>query len=160
MGHQISNGRLDRLIARSVDRVRPFKMKRVGLLPVLLVLSPIISSQREIGNTADALQQPNLPWRHEVKKAADALRHSKLLLEQGHVYQFGVFRGRSMKALWTYLHPNKMWGLDSFQGLPATRDQSEAVPAWGRGSFAYDARQELETFIGGNRVGCRTSPPC
>ena len=57
------------------------------------------------------------------------------------IYQFGIRQGGSFKLIWELLTkaglgPNKVWGFDSFQGLP----ESEAF--WFKG--AYNAQEILK----------------
>jgi len=87
-------------------------------------------------------------WHHVTAAVANALRaHGRSILD-GQVYEFGVYDGKSMLSLWRTLRPeyempglrnNKsdvfMWGLDSFQGLPADIDEGEER-VWSKGWYS------------------------
>ena len=83
------------------------------------------------------------------------------------VYEFGVYTGRSMRGISQKLFDNnitfgRMWGFDSFEGLPP--DESTAKSnRWRKGDFnAADALRthtptelfnRLERYIGDSRIG-------
>ena len=74
------------------------------------------------------------PW------VIDNFKENKTDLSNSDIYQFGISDGRSFKLIWKLLtkaglEPNKVWGFDSFQGLP----NSEAV--WSKGE--YNAQEIL-----------------
>jgi hypothetical protein len=71
------------------------------------------------------------------------------LMLDGHVYQFGVFEGRSMRML-RRMEPFAklpMFGFDSFQGLPSNFLDSERG-LWSPGEFASDPRAQLKRELG------------
>jgi hypothetical protein len=71
----------------------------------------------------------------------------------GHVYEFGVYKGRSMRDLQTILKPVFTWGFDSFQGLPKDTAEPDKMAQWSEGAFSADPREELNRSIGVNKVG-------
>ena len=71
------------------------------------------------------------------------------LTPDGHVYQFGVFEGRSMRML-RQMEPFAklpMFGFDSFHGLPGNFLDSER-DLWSPGQFASDPRVRLKRELG------------
>ena len=58
------------------------------------------------------------------------------------VYQFGVYKGVSMKLLDNILKPNTLWGFDSFKGLPETKEKN--IRTWRVNAFKADPRNELK----------------
>ena len=69
----------------------------------------------------------------------------------GHVYEFGVFKGGSMRALHQLLKPAYIWGMDSFEGLPDYK--TEQVKWWTAGQYKDDPRAALTKAFGKSRVG-------
>lgn len=61
-----------------------------------------------------------------------------------HIYEFGVHSGKSMIELRKLLHPSKLFGFDSFQGLPETSEIN--INDWSRGRYASDRRNFLSKF--------------
>jgi len=68
----------------------------------------------------------------------------------GHAYEFGVFAGASMRTLFAQLAPPFLWGLDSFAGLPDSRE--ERLQDWTPGRYRADPRAKLAHEFPG-RVG-------
>jgi hypothetical protein len=90
------------------------------------------------------------------------------------VYQFGVYTGRSMLGISRFLKQNevpfrKLWGLDSFEGLPAEQSsetaavyQKHKASDWKEGAYnSADALHEhtyaaltakLSTFVNDTRT--------
>lgn len=58
----------------------------------------------------------------------------------GHVYQFGVYKGQSMRLLRQIFKNSSMFGFDSFEGLP--KDVRGKEP-WKPGMFRSDPRASL-----------------
>jgi hypothetical protein len=63
------------------------------------------------------------PRRHAVRDLIDRCTNNTWCPEGRDIYQFGVYTGRSMKAIASELlrsnvSYHKMWGFDSFQGIP------------------------------------------
>ena len=92
-------------------------------------------------------------WRQLIGIADAAVaEHRRADIARGHVYQFGVFTGDSMRRLFAQLPSvTYMWGFDSFKGLP--REATEAVAAWGEGEYADDPRAALRNELGQQHVG-------
>ena len=75
-------------------------------------------------------------------------RHLAAALEQarpdGLVVEFGVFQGYTLNVLARRVTPDRVWGFDSFEGLPedwqVSSDQDLAA-----GTFAVDRLPEVET---------------
>ena len=70
-------------------------------------------------------------------------KENKTDLSDSDIYQFGIRQGGSFKLIWELLtkaglQPNKVWGFDSFEGLP----NSEA--SWIKGT--YNAQEILNLF--------------
>lgn len=85
-------------------------------------------------------------WRaHALATAVAAAAHG---LNDGlwHAYEFGVYRGRSMRYLDIALHPRRWWAFDSFQGLPSSREP------WAAGTLVDDQRESLSALLGAERV--------
>ncbi|MBP6694998.1 MAG: hypothetical protein KA161_07705 [Saprospiraceae bacterium] len=59
-----------------------------------------------------------------LDRLANLIRYNELIKElEGDVAEFGVFRGGSLELL-AQLNPGKtVWGIDSFEGLPAPTDK-------------------------------------
>jgi len=85
-----------------------------------------------------------LCWRSEVlhwrSELANILKPSNLT----DVYQFGVYKGSSMKQLNTILKPNTLWGFDSFEGLPETEEQN--IRDWKVHAYRDDPRKNLKAY--------------
>jgi len=47
------------------------------------------------------------------------------VLKQGHVMEFGVWRGNSLRGICNNLAPRVVWGFDSFEGLPESWIRSD-----------------------------------
>lgn len=86
-------------------------------------------------------------WRPMVAPIAKALELRGEGVPGGHAYQFGVFTGGTMYQLWGLLRPQKMWGFDSFKGLPPEIAE-ERVEGWGAGMYSGDPRELLTRRIG------------
>ena len=72
------------------------------------------------------------------------------------MYEFGVFRGGSMRFLHTLsaFSKSKLWGFDSFEGLPDQPNETKNWSIWRAGDYAADVREELLQSLGGSsRVG-------
>jgi hypothetical protein len=86
-----------------------------------------------------------------VGAAVAAIERSDLGFKGSHSYEFGIYQGRSMDILSKVLAKDTfMWGLDSFEGLPAT---STDQPGWQMGGYSSDPRALLRKSVGKNRVG-------
>lgn len=69
----------------------------------------------------------------------------------GDIYEFGVFDGGSMFMLKKFFPHSKMWGFDSFEGLPKTQDDF-VLGEWTPGSFkASRTVDELTRKLGGKQ---------
>mmetsp|Transcript_4371 Transcript_4371/g.10352 ORF Transcript_4371/g.10352 Transcript_4371/m.10352 type:complete len:206 (-) Transcript_4371:1123-1740(-) len=67
-----------------------------------------------------AAQQPvdcAVDWRQMVRHASEALQRRGWLVQGGHVYEFGVFKGASMRALSADLQPDFMCALSQRGGF-------------------------------------------
>ena len=71
-------------------------------------------------------------WRHNIEHAVQR--------RGGHVYQFGVYGGDSMRKLHKALQPEALWGFDSFRGLPETSQPN--IKDWSAGAWVADPRKE------------------
>jgi hypothetical protein len=90
-------------------------------------------------------------WRILVPACWRVLAARGLGVVDGHVFQFGVYRGASMLELWESLRPvTYMWGFDSFRGLPQNLD---GVPKWHEGVFRHDGRVAVSAALGTRNVG-------
>ena len=74
-------------------------------------------------------------WRHSLKP---------LMLHGGHAYEFGVFKGNSMRNINSIITPEIFWGFDSFEGLPNTL--TERIHDWHKGAYRADPRVELSRY--------------
>lgn len=95
-----------------------------------------------------------------VRNSRDASHVS--LQTRRDIFEFGVYNGKSMKELHQYLPDVKIWGFDSFAGLPSDTASQQAVwaSAWGdswKNVFApgkYHAKanvvEELTSALGGS----------
>ena len=66
----------------------------------------------------------------------------------GHVVEFGVFRGKTMKHISAHFHARTCWGFDSFEGLPEpwfTRSSQDG-PSHPAGRFDLRLEAEQPTF--------------
>ena len=103
----------------------------------LVILNAAVASKAL--EKQDPLCAPHAPvgWRQVVRPLMEHLArddHEKRLLQRdGHVYEVGVFSGASMTYLWQELKPPKVWGFDSFKGLPETTSRDEWVRDWHQG---------------------------
>jgi len=66
-------------------------------------------------------------------------------LSERDVYEFGTCAGRSMKVTADFYKKNnckirKMFGFDSFEGLPEEKNDPYAHPSWYRGAFSAEIR--------------------
>jgi hypothetical protein len=57
------------------------------------------------------------------------------LLEDGDVYQFGVFQGGSLSKLVKLYNTSATWGFDTFSGLPAELPGEHTIRGWKPGTF-------------------------
>jgi len=98
-------------------------------------------------------------WRKIVLALVKALELHGANVPSGHVYQFGVFTGKSMLLLSELLRPPKMWGFDSFAGLPPSTasDTHATLVGWTEGNFGaasaarsnvVDVRRDLTLALG------------
>ena len=95
-------------------------------------------------------------WRSLLPVVFNALDHtrgdSNPTVTDGHVYQFGVFKGNSMRMLrkMRAFNESKIWGLDSFQGIPAQQKSGDfGIPRnWAPGAYAADPRTVLSKTLG------------
>ena len=90
-------------------------------------------------------------WHRMANPIARALEIHGLGVPGGHVYEFGVYGGGTMLSLWRLLRPSKIWGLDSFKGLP--QHTVEKVKGWSGGAYSKDPRQALTVKMGEMNVG-------
>jgi len=56
------------------------------------------------------------------------------LNQTGDLYEFGVFQAESMFILRKFFPSVRMWGFDSFEGLPETQDDVKQAD-WGKGAY-------------------------
>lgn len=61
-------------------------------------------------------------------------------IEDTDFYEFGIYRGKSFHKLNEYitgvnLRPNKIWGFDSFTGLPKEKEGLPIIEGWQEGHF-------------------------
>ena len=59
----------------------------------------------------------------------------RILLTEGDVYQFGVFRGGSLSKLIGIYDQSSVWGFDTFQGLPPEQSGEATISSWKQGTF-------------------------
>ena len=74
-------------------------------------------------------------------------------IHNGHVYEFGVFRGGSLRLLrsMSQFEHSFLWGFDSFEGLPT---QKSKIHNWATGKYKADPREKLLADLGGpNAIG-------
>ena len=97
-------------------------------------------------------------WRNALPPTFAALASSGLHIDpairDGDVYEFGVFRGGSMRLLhsMTAFNKSKLWGLDSFAGLPGLKGIN--LQLWATGKYSADPRTDLLRELGGEtRLG-------
>ena len=90
-------------------------------------------------------------WHRMANPIARALEIHGLGVPGGHVYEFGVYGGGTMLSLWRLLRPSKIWGLDSFKGLP--QHTVEKVKGWSGGAYSKDPRKALTVKMGEMNVG-------
>lgn len=77
-------------------------------------------------------------WRQDLKRI-HPIRDKSF-----YVYEFGVHTGKSMIELRKLLKPTKMFGFDSFRGLPETRKTN--IHDWKLGHYASDNRKKLSVY--------------
>lgn len=60
---------------------------------------------------------------------------------KGTALEFGVYRGHTINIIANRLADDKIWGFDSFEGLPEDwfMRSDETVPKWHKGMFSMDA---------------------
>ena len=89
----------------------------------------------------------------KVAAAADdtSVRH---LVRHGDVYAFGVAQGHNMQLLSELLPGRKIWGFDSFDGLPEEDNAASRIEVWKRGMFKAQATPEklVESAGGAGRA--------
>jgi len=93
-------------------------------------------------------------WRHLLPRVYASMEklpsEMKTIIETGDVYQFGVYHGMSMRTL-RHMKPfatSKIWGFDSFQGLPQPNtSKTREMARWRRGSFKADPREQLRSEL-------------
>ena len=112
------------------------------------------ADESKSGATSSGMWRNALPHVFAALTAAGSRLPTDLAVADGDVFEFGVFKGGSLRLLHSmkaFAH-SKLWGFDSFQGLP--EGESGAPPAWAKGKFAADPRQELRRTLGGDkRIG-------
>ena len=107
---------------------------------------------RQLSRGGSSSRRSGYEWRYLVGACWRALATRGLGVADGHLYQFGVFRGTSMLELWDALRPvTRIWGLDSFKGLPLSTQ--EQVPKWQEGIFRHDPRAAVSAALGTRNVG-------
>ena len=57
------------------------------------------------------------------------------LADQGDVYAFGIAQGHNMEILHDIMPSRRLFGFDSFQGLPAEDHADSKISAWKEGDF-------------------------
>lgn len=77
-----------------------------------------VLARRAVEQTADFVEKhlldvPVAPNQHVLLKTA--LRAAEV---EGGIYEFGVFKGTSINAIASFVSPRKVYGFDSFEGLP------------------------------------------
>jgi hypothetical protein len=90
-------------------------------------------------------------WHKLVEPAAYALEAHGILPPSQEAYEFGVFKGGSVRSIMKAIQPDKFWAFDSFQGMPSTSETSQ--PDFQEGNWAADPRKHLIKEYGSDRVG-------
>ena len=83
-------------------------------------------------------------WRQQLPAIFSELQKSDIAVRDGQVYEFGLFRGDSMRTLRRmapFSHA-RTYGFDSFEGLPRDFAQNERRQ-WHSGQFRADPRSSL-----------------
>lgn len=67
------------------------------------------------------------------------------------IYEFGIFTGGSFKHIYDNLClinkiPNKIWGFDSFEGLPKEKENLPIYDGWEEGYFKIDDKNIIDTI--------------
>ena len=75
---------------------------------------------------------------------SSAQHHESLrqLAQRGDVYAFGVAQGHNLEILHDILPKRRLYGFDSFLGLPAEDDAGSRIAAWKEGDFKARATPE------------------
>ena len=90
------------------------------------------------------LDHYSLVWHEMVPHAEQALlgavrtntsRQLRHLARSGHIYCFGVAQGHSMSIMSDVLPGRRLFGFDSFAGLPPEDHASSKISSWGSGMF-------------------------
>lgn len=93
-------------------------------------------AERRSQASSPVMSCPGSLWRESVP---EVLQHEKLQAK-GDIYEFGVFNGGSMQLLRQHFPDSRMWGFDSFSGLPA-----EARVDWQNSMFQEGAYAAMTT---------------
>ena len=82
-------------------------------------------------------------WRQQLPAVFSTLQKYGAAVPDGQVYEFGLFKGASMRMLrgMAPLARARTYGFDSFQGLPDSIDHGERM--WHAGQFRADPRASL-----------------
>mmetsp|Transcript_68698 Transcript_68698/g.108996 ORF Transcript_68698/g.108996 Transcript_68698/m.108996 type:complete len:341 (+) Transcript_68698:34-1056(+) len=94
-------------------------------------------------------------WRRALPSVLSAVKALQLPLHTipGDVYQFGVYKGDSMKIIQKAFHEARLLGFDSFMGLPEEADGHRIDANWTRGGWdSGDVRAELTSQLGGREM--------
>lgn len=91
------------------------------------------SPYSSVGVVAKPAAEFDAYWRLMVPSILHALGRRSVLT--GDYYQFGVAQGWSMSLLRDHFPGRKMWGFDSFRGLPGDQG-AKNHPAWHRGAYS------------------------
>jgi hypothetical protein len=93
-------------------------------------------------------------WRRTLPSVLSAVKELQLPLHRtpGDVYQFGVYKGDSMKIQKKAFPRARLLGFDSFMGLPDDAPGHDIDPNWQRGHWdSGDVRAKLSIEMGGPR---------
>lgn len=91
--------------------------------------------------TINRLKKTSLPPAPDIFEMAPIFFERKNMdLSKKDVYEFGVYSGQSMKAIANFYKKHnckirKMFGFDSFEGLPEEKNDVYAHESWYRGAF-------------------------
>ena len=100
-----------------------------------------------VGESIDICFQKKGNWRNLIIDSIEAARGNMDRFNimnnlSGQVYQFGVFKGGSVRKILNDLAPLRLWGLDSFEGLPASNETAN-IRSWAKGKYSADPRGQI-----------------
>lgn len=103
-------------------------------LPRVLALAPSAAALLHNDTCVFVRQEDNYGGMQDTRGYS-----TQEFLSQGHVYQFGVFNGNSLKKLSGIYTDSVLWGFDTFEGMPQLSDHSSShIRAWQPGTFKSD----------------------